>query len=119
MKLSFEWVGVPDITTGYDNHSYQLLKILKARGHQIRFIPMWPGKHKLPPFFESLNAKLPESRKKIIRINCIPPFPVFAKNRYNILYTMMESSTLHPGVAARLRTVHEVWVPSPLCLSFV
>ena len=112
MVLSFEWVGVPDPSTGYGKHSFEVLKRLKARGHQIRFIPFSPGKKNISDFFLSLNAKFPATAGKILRINCIPPFPVYAKHRYNILYTMMETLTLHPGVRSRLRTVDEIWTPS-------
>ena len=112
MKLSFEWVGVPDPSTGYGKHSFEVLKRLNAGGHQIRFIPFSPGKRKIPDFFQSLSARFPKTTKRIIRVNCIPPFPVYAKHRYNILYTMMETVTLHPGVRSRLRTVDEIWTPS-------
>ena len=111
-NVSLEFYGIFHDFSGYAVHSCAIARFLIKQGFNLKLIP-YNYNYQLK--FQDLDlcryTKI-DRTYPIIRLVCLPPHPVYQKNRYTILLTMMETQSLHPGVISCLRTADEVWTPS-------
>lgn len=111
-QIPVELYAVLHDMSGYAVHARAVARFLIAHNFKVKLVS-YNFNHDLP--FDDLIPYQHTVLKRnypIIRIVILPPHPVYQKNRYTILYTMMETKTLHPGVISRLRTADEIWSPN-------
>jgi len=114
MKKDLLWFGPPYSYSGYATHNrFTLFELLK-HGWNIRLIPSelhipedLIGKDILKQMVENTSI----DRNAGLCLNLIPPPALPLWGGYTILYTTIESLTVHPGFFMRCKQYDEVWVP--------
>jgi len=108
------WFGPPFSYSGYATHNRFMLAGLENSGWEIKLIPT---ESEIPNnlfyidhLIEMIRNKNVEQDKAIC-INLIPPPALAFWGLYTILYTTLESKTVHEGFANRCNQYDEVWVP--------
>ena len=111
-NIPLEILGILHDHSGYAVHTRALVRYLIKQGFSPKLIPY--NYNRPLPFPDLLPYQKTKFERNypIIRLVILPPHPVYQKNRYTILYTMMETASLHPGVLTRLKTADEVWTPN-------
>lgn len=108
------WYGPPYSYSGYGLHNRKLVLELDRMGFDIKLIPT---EEHIPEELPEREALLKLTRKKlknhdkIISINCIPPPSSAHRSDYSILYTTLESETVHWGAKVRATYFNEIWIP--------
>ena len=109
-----DWFGPVYSYSGYAQHNRGILLGLDKLGYDCYLLP---SERDIPEGLRDKSRLIALSLKKDpnprpgICINLIPPPALPAWGKYSILYTTMESKTVHPGFLARCNQFDEVWVP--------
>lgn len=113
-KKQLIWFGPPYSYSGYAQHNRAMIFELNSLGWEIRLIPTENkipehliGKEILAGLVNNTHIKPHET----ISINLVPPPALPFYGRYNILFTTLESKTVHEGFYRRCQLFQEVWVP--------
>ena len=114
MNKNLIWYGPPYSYSGYATHNRCMLFELHKLNWNIRLIPTESyipteliGATLLQKFVNNKNINPQES----ICINLIPPPTLPYWGKYTILFTTLESETVHEGYMRRCLQFDEVWVP--------
>lgn len=108
------WFGPPFSYSGYGLHNRAMLIELYKLGWNIKLIA---SEEHIPPgligkeLLKSMLKNNVRDPKNTICINLIPPPAIGAFSNYSILFTTLESKTVHPGFFNRCTQFDEVWVP--------
>lgn len=114
MKKELLWYGPAYSYSGYATHNRYMLYGLEDLGWKIKLVgteknlpEILYGKERL------LRMKMTqlENEKDCISINLVPPPGLPCFSRYTILFTTLESKTVHEGFLRRCSMFDEVWVP--------
>lgn len=113
MKKELIWYGPVWSYSGYATHNRYCLLGLKKLGWKIQLVP---SEKNIPEIIMGKKELLDMCRNKIdvinsISVNLVPPpaLPLFGK--YTVLYTTLESKTVHHGFYKRSTVFDEIWVP--------
>jgi|GEM_PF-5806466 len=112
-SVELELYGVLHDHSGYAVHTRAVARKLITKGFTVRLVSYNNTKSLPFPDLEPYRKTKLSNRFPRIRIIMLPPHPVYQRNRYVILYTMMETRSIHPGVIKRCLTADEVWTPNP------
>lgn len=114
MKKQIVWYGPPYSYSGYATHNRCMMFALHKLGWDIRLIPTeldipkdLIGAKLLQHFVSNTHIKPDEN----IVINLIPPPALPLWGSHTILFTTLESKTVHEGFMRRCKQFDEVWVP--------
>lgn len=114
MKKQLIWFGPPYSYSGYALHNRAMLFELNKLGWEIRLIPSESkipdkliGKDLLLSFVKNTHIE----PRNTVSINLVPPPAIPQYGKYNILFTTLESKTVHEGFFRRCTLFDEVWVP--------
>ena len=114
MAKNLVWYGPPYSYSGYATHNRCMLFELHKLGWNIRLIPTEAhvpdhliGKDLLRKFCNNTRIDPKDS----ICINLIPPPALPMWGKYTVLFTTLESNTVHPGYMRRCLQFDEVWNP--------
>ena len=114
IKKELIWFGPVFSYSGYAEHNRNIIFQLIKHGWKIHLIPSEKdipkylnGKEILKELMKNTDIK-PENS---ICINLIPPPALAFWGKYTILYTTLESRTIHPGFLRRCLQYDEIWVP--------
>lgn len=114
MKKQLVWYGPPYSYSGYATHNRCMLFELWKLGWEIRLIPTEEhipealiGRNVLKNFVANTHIKPEEN----IVINLIPPPALPLWGSHTILFTTLESLTVHEGYLRRMKQFDEIWVP--------
>jgi glycosyltransferase involved in cell wall biosynthesis len=114
MKKDLIWFGPPFSYSGYAQHNRAMLFELNKLGWNIKLVPSENhipagliGKDILLKMVNNETVKKEDS----ICLNLIPPPALMFKSCYTILFTTMESRTVHEGFMTRSKQYDEVIVP--------
>jgi len=108
------WFGPVFSYSGYALHNRAIIFELLKLGWNISLYPTEQG---IPDrligkeVLLRLMSNHPHDPKNTICINLIPPTSVPFYSAYTILYTTLESKTMHQGYLNRCSLYDEVWVP--------
>lgn len=108
------WFGPVTSASGYGLHNRKIIDGLVKLGVKVKL--EYPKKREdylrsfYPQYWELRNTKLSDP-KKAIMIACTPPVAGAFHTSYLILYTTLETATVHPGFVNRCKFFDEVWVP--------
>lgn len=108
------WYGPPYSYSGYGLHNRKIVLELDHLGFDIKLVPT---EEHIPEELPQKEALLHLTKKplpdhnKVISINCVPPPSSAFRSDYSILYTTIESETLHWGAKVRTSFFNEIWVP--------
>ncbi len=91
---------------------------LLSENFQVRLFPLNDSASFLDSELHALQHTFLDESRTIIRLVMGPPQPLFEINRYLILFTALESRSLHKRVVPRLRTADEIWTPSSYYAGF-
>ena len=108
------WYGPPYSYSGYGVHNRSMIFELIKLGWNIKLIPTEnhiPSELIGKDLLLRLNKINNISPTDTITINLVPPTAVPSYSAYTILYTTLESKTVHPGYLNRCKLYDEVWVP--------
>ena len=107
--MMIDWVGNPYFKEGYGIHNKELLKQFAKKscdgvkiGHLVNIVE---------------NIKVGVDKLSSIGVACVPVPAVVPPWEYSILYTTIETQSLHEGWIARAGQWDEIWVPSDFCRS--
>jgi glycosyltransferase involved in cell wall biosynthesis len=108
------WYGPPYSYSGYAQHNRAMLFELNKLGWDIDLRPTETDIPKGLIGKEILLGMIKNNRHdpaNTICLNLVPPpaLPLFSC--YTILFTTIESDTIHPGFMLRIKQYDEVWVP--------
>jgi len=113
-KKQLVWWGPVFSYSGYAQHNRGIIFELLKLGWDIRLLPTESdipdgliGKDRLQSLTKNTHIDLEQS----ICINLVPPPALPQWGKYTILYTTMETKTVHPGFLNRVQQYDEVWVP--------
>jgi len=116
-KKELIWFGPVFSYSGYAEHNRQIIFQLLKYGWRIRLIPTelaipehLYGKKLLISLTKNTDI-LPENT---VCLNLVPPPALPFWGKYTVLYTTLESVTVHEGFLKRCLQFDEIWVP---CLS--
>ena len=108
------WFGPPYSYSGYALHNRAMIFSLLNQGWDIRLIP---SEHSIPDgligkdILQGLVKNKNIDPENNICLNLIPPPAVPYYGLYTILFTTLESDTVHEGFRRRCNQFDEVWVP--------
>lgn len=108
------WYGPPFSYSGYALHNRAMLFELKKLGWNIRLIPT---EEHMPPHLIGKELLIEMSKNTSINpndsivVNLVPPPACPFWGKYTILFTTLESKTVHSGFYRRCEQFDEVWVP--------
>lgn len=108
------WFGPPFSYSGYAQHNRAMLFELNKLSWNIKLIP---SENHIPQgligkeILSSMLNKQDIKKENTICLNLIPPPAIMFSSCYNILFTTMESRTVHEGFMMRIKQYDEVWVP--------
>lgn len=114
MKKELLWYGPAYSYSGYATHNRYMLLGLEDLGWKIKLV----GTEKNIP--EKLHGRKRiiqmtlnrlEDEANAICVNLVPPPGLPAFGKHTILYTTLESLTVHEGFYRRCKQFDEVWVP--------
>jgi len=114
MEKNLIWFGPPFSYSGYATHNRSMIFELQKLGWNILLIPS--EKH-IPDGLIGKDLLLSLTKTKLrnpqncICINLIPPPAIGYFSKYTILFTTLESKTVHRGYLARCTQFDEVWFP--------
>lgn len=114
MKKQIVWYGPPYSYSGYATHNRCTIFELHKLGWNIRLIPT---EEHIPEhligakLLKKLAANIRIDPKESLAVNLIPPPALPCWGKYTVLYTTLESSTVHEGFMRRCKQFDEVWVP--------
>ncbi|MDZ7721664.1 MAG: glycosyltransferase family 4 protein [candidate division KSB1 bacterium] len=112
-SVELELYGCMHDHSGYAVHTRAVARSLINAGFRVRLV-CYNNTKPLPfPDLEPYRKIKLKPRYPIIRLIMLPPHPVYQQRRYTILYTMIETQSMHPGVIQRCSTADEVWTPNP------
>jgi len=113
-KKNLVWFGPVFSYSGYAEHNRNIIFQLLKHDWRIRLLPS--EKH-IPTYLKNKNL-LVELTKNVdiipeesICLNLIPPPALPCWGKYTILYTTLESQTVHIGFLKRCLQYDEIWVP--------
>lgn len=116
-KKELIWFGPVFSYSGYAEHNRNIIFQLLKHGWRIRLMPTerdipthLNGKELLIACMQNKDIK----QENTICLNLVPPPALAFWGKYTILYTTLESRTVHPGFLRRCLQYDEIWVP---CLS--
>lgn len=94
-----------------------MIRSLHRFGAKVQFKPfrvpdMRSTVEKTPEIKEMINTKVDKLTPSIW---AVMPQKFYPREGYRILYTMIETKTIHSSFAMKLDYVDEVWVPSKFC----
>lgn len=114
MKKQLVWYGPPYSYSGYATHNRCMLFELHKLGWDIRLIPTESGipedligKKLLKQLVNNTHINPRDS----IVVNLIPPPALPLWGKHTILFTTLESDTIHEGYMRRCLQFDEIWVP--------
>jgi glycosyltransferase involved in cell wall biosynthesis len=113
-KKELVWYGPPFSYSGYALHNRALITAMSKLGWRIRLIPT---EEHIPDdlinkgFLVSLTDNKDIDPKENVVINLVPPPALPCYGKYTVLYTTIESKTVHYGFLNRCSLFDEVWVP--------
>jgi glycosyltransferase involved in cell wall biosynthesis len=114
MNKDLIWFGPPFSYSGYATHNRFMLLALSKLGWNIKLIPSESdipegllGKKQLLEMVKNNSIDPKES----ICLNLIPPPALAYWGKYTILFTTLESKTVHEGFFRRVMQYDEIWVP--------
>jgi len=114
MNKDLIWYGPPFSYSGYAQHNRAMLFELQRLGWNIFLTPTeehipsgLAGKDLLTAMVNKPGC----DTKKTISLNLIPPPSMPFYSAYTILFTTIESLTVHEGFLSRICQFDEVWVP--------
>lgn len=108
------WFGPPYSYSGYALHNRAMIFELAKLGWSIL---LQPSETHIPPGLIGKENLIQLTKNTIqdphnaICINLIPPPALGVFSKYTILFTTLESKTIHPGYLRRCMQYDEVWVP--------
>lgn len=114
MKKELLWYGPAYSYSGYATHNRYMLYGLEDLGWKIKLVgternipKVLYGKERL------LRMKMNEleNEKNSVCVNLVPPPGLPCYGKYTILFTTIESKTVHEGFYRRCTMFDEVWVP--------
>lgn len=112
--MYIKWFGPVYSLTGYAEHNRRMVIGLSETGEKIKLIASDSGV-KSPWAENSALIKLemtePAQGEKCLAINLVPTPPLPVYGDYSILYTTLETRSLHPGCFRRMMLYDEIWVP--------
>lgn len=114
MKKQLVWFGPPYSYSGYAMHNRAMIFELHKLGWEIRLIPT---EDKIPDKLIGKNLLLSLVKnthiepRETICINLVPPPALPYYGKYNILFTTLESKTVHEGYYRRCQLFNELWFP--------
>lgn len=114
MKKQLIWFGPPYSYSGYAMHNRAMIFELHKLGWDIRLIPTEdkiPDKLIGKDLLLSLVKNTHIDPKETISINLVPPPALPYYGKYNILFTTLESKTVHEGFYRRCQLFNELWFP--------
>lgn len=114
MNKNLIWFGPVYSYSGYALHNRAMIFELVKLGWNIKLYPTedYPPTHLIGKDLLLSLAKNPTlPRKETICINLVPPPAIPYYSEYTILFTTLESKTVHPGFLRRCSLFNEVWVP--------
>jgi len=113
LKKELIWYGPVWSYSGYATHNRYCVLGLKKLGWKIQLVP---SEKNIPEVIMGKEELLEMCRNKVkaeecISVNLVPPpaLPLFGK--YTVLYTTLESKTVHHGFYKRCSMFDEIWVP--------
>ena len=116
-KKELIWYGPVFSYSGYAEHNRNIIFQLIKHGWRIRLLPTekhipthLDGKEMLLSLMQNTDIK----QENTISLNLVPPPALAFWGKYTILYTTLESRSVHPGFLRRCQQYDEIWVP---CLS--
>ena len=107
--VEINWHGPVNAELGYCRHNRQMLLALARNGATIHLSTSDGKKPKYKWFWKPLFSY---QRPHLIWIYCTPQTWLYPKTGYSIIFTTIESWTLHPAAVHRTACFNEVWVPS-------
>ena len=112
-SVELELYGCMHDHSGYAVHTRAVARSLISAGFRVRLV-CYNNTKPLPfPDLEPYRKIKLKRNYPIIRLIMLPPHPVYQQRRYTILYTMIETQSMHPGVIQRCSTADEIWSPNP------
>ena len=114
MTKQLVWYGPPYSYSGYAQHNRAMLFELHKRGWEIYLIPT--EKH-IPAgligqdILKSMTLNKHINPKQNIVLNLIPPPALPFYGKHTILFTTLESKTVHEGYLRRCKLFDELWFP--------
>lgn len=114
MLKNLYWFGPTYSYSGYAQHNRAMIFELLKLGWNIQLVEtetQVPDGLLGKELLKSITAKQNFDRRNTISLNLVPPpsLPFYAG--YNILFTTMESKTVHPGFYNRCTLFDELWFP--------
>lgn len=103
------WHGPVNAELGYCRHNRQMLLALVKKGITVHLSTSDGRKSKYRWFWEPLMSL---QKPQLIIIYCTPQTWSFPKVGYSIMFTTIESYTLHGAAVRRAKCFQELWVPS-------
>jgi glycosyltransferase involved in cell wall biosynthesis len=103
------WHGPVNAELGYCRHNREIVKALVKQGLTIHLTTSDGRKSKYAWFWKALSSP---QKTKLITVFCTPQTWLYPKIGYGIIYTTVESNTLHDVAIHRTKCFQEVWVPS-------
>jgi len=114
MSNNLIWYGPPYSYSGYAQHNRAMIFELHKLGWNIQLIPTEnsPPEHLIGKDLLLELTKTPHlNREETVCINLIPPPAIGCFSAYTILFTTIESLTVHQGFFRRCSQYDEVWLP--------
>jgi len=114
MQKNLIWWGPPYSYSGYGTHNRAMIFELHKLNWNIKLIPT---ENHIPEHLigKNLLLKLTQTNSinpdNTISINLVPPPALPNWSAYTILYTTLESKTVHEGFFLRCLQYDEVWLP--------
>jgi len=114
LKKELVWFGPPFSYSGYALHNRAMIFELLKLGWDIRLIPT---EDHIPPdligkkVLQNLVKNTHIDAHNSLCINLVPPPALPHLGLYTILFTTLESKTVHEGFYRRCTMFDEVWVP--------
>jgi len=113
-KKQLVWWGPVYSYSGYAQHNRAIIFELLKLGWDIRLLPTESdipdgliGKDRLQSLTKNTHINLEQS----ICMNLVPPPALPQWGKYTVLYTTLESKTVHPGFLNRIQQYDEIWIP--------
>lgn len=114
MKKELLWYGPAYSFSGYATHNRYMLLGLEDLGWKIKLVGTEKnipetliGKERLIKMTKNVLS----DEKNAICVNLVPPPGLPAYGKHTILFTTLESLTVHEGYLRRCQQYDEVWVP--------
>lgn len=114
MKKELLWYGPAYSYSGYATHNRYMLLGLEDLGWKIKLVGT---EHNIPKILYGRERLIKmsknhlEDERNAICVNLVPPPGLPAFSKYTILFTTLESLTVHEGFLRRCQQFDEVWVP--------